>query len=58
MLEVTVVGSLLSCISPPPPQLADLSCLVFQKATGTYAPYDKDWIKEKIYTLLRKQAGK
>jgi len=39
-------------------QLADLSCLVFQKATGTYAPYDKDWIKEKIYTLLRKQAGK
>ncbi|CAH1263179.1 enhancer of rudimentary homolog [Branchiostoma floridae] len=37
-------------------QLADLSCLVFQKSTNTYAPHDKDWIKEKIYILLRKQA--
>ena len=24
----------------------------------TYAPHNKDWIKEKIYVLLRKQAGK
>lgn len=38
--------------------LADLCCLVFQKSTQTYAPYNKDWIKEKIYILLRKQAGK
>ena len=38
-------------------QLADLSCLVFQKATGSYAPYDKEWIKEKLYAQLRKQAG-
>lgn len=35
--------------------LTDLSCLVFQRATNTYAPYSKEWIKERIYTLLRKQ---
>uniref|UniRef100_A0A8C2M8U8 Enhancer of rudimentary homolog n=1 Tax=Cricetulus griseus TaxID=10029 RepID=A0A8C2M8U8_CRIGR len=29
--------------------LADLSCLVYQ-------PYNKGWIKEKIYMLLRRQA--
>ncbi|XP_075988873.1 enhancer of rudimentary [Anticarsia gemmatalis] len=38
-------------------QLADLSCLVYQKSTNTYAPYNKDWIKEKIYVLLRQAAG-
>ncbi|KAF8796840.1 enhancer of rudimentary homolog [Argiope bruennichi] len=38
--------------------LEDLSCLVFQKSTMTYAPYNKDWIKEKIYILLRRQATK
>lgn len=35
--------------------LTDLSCLVFQRTTNTYAPYSKEWIKERIYTLLRKQ---
>lgn len=39
-------------------QLTDLSCLVYQKSTNTYAPYNKDWIKEKIYILLRRQAAK
>ncbi|CAH1791055.1 unnamed protein product [Owenia fusiformis] len=38
--------------------LADLCCLVFQKSTSSYVPHPKDWIKEKIYILLRKQAGK
>ncbi|RWS30983.1 enhancer of rudimentary-like protein [Leptotrombidium deliense] len=38
--------------------LKDLSCLVFQRNTNTYAPYAKDWIKEKIYVLLRRQASK
>lgn len=38
-------------------QLADLSCLVYQKSTNTYAPYAKEWIKEKIYVLLRQAAG-
>ncbi|KAF0303578.1 Enhancer of rudimentary [Amphibalanus amphitrite] len=39
-------------------QLNDLSCLVYQKSSNTYAPYNKDWIKEKIYILLRRQASK
>ncbi|XP_046550935.1 enhancer of rudimentary homolog isoform X1 [Haliotis rubra] len=38
--------------------LADLSCLVYQKSIGTYIPHNKDWMKEKIYNMLRKQAGK
>uniref|UniRef100_D3TNV4 Enhancer of rudimentary homolog n=1 Tax=Glossina morsitans morsitans TaxID=37546 RepID=D3TNV4_GLOMM len=38
-------------------QLADISCLVYQKSTNTYAPYNKEWIKEKIYVLLKKAAG-
>ncbi|XP_059484539.1 enhancer of rudimentary homolog [Neocloeon triangulifer] len=38
--------------------LADLSCLVYQKQSFTYAPYNKDWIKEKIYILLRNQASR
>ncbi len=29
-----------------------------EKSTVSYAPHNKDWIKEKIYVLLRKQAGK
>ncbi|CAM9925879.1 unnamed protein product [Lampetra planeri] len=36
--------------------LADLSCLVYRADTQTYQPYNKDWIKEKIYILLRRQA--
>jgi len=39
-------------------QLADLSCLVFDKSSGKYIPHNKSWIKEKIYILLRQQAGK
>jgi len=38
--------------------LKDISCVVFDDSTMKYIPYDKDWIKEKIYILLRKQAGK
>lgn len=36
--------------------LADISCLVYQKPTNTYAPYSMQWIKEKVYALLRTQA--
>ncbi|EDW02689.1 protein enhancer of rudimentary [Drosophila grimshawi] len=36
--------------------LFDISCLIYQKITNTYAPYNKDWIKEKIYVLLRQVA--
>lgn len=39
-------------------QLADLSCLVYDKATHQYAPRNKLWIKEKIFVMLRQQAGK
>ncbi|XP_065564998.1 enhancer of rudimentary homolog [Artemia franciscana] len=39
-------------------QLADLSCLVYMKSSNTYAPYNKEWVKEKIYVLLRRQASK
>ena len=38
-------------------QLADLSCLVYHKSNNMYAPYNREWIKEKIYVLLKKQAG-
>lgn len=47
----------LSLLIPVCLQLTDLSCLVYQKSTNTYAPYNKDWIKEKIYILLRQAAG-
>ncbi|XP_068682460.1 enhancer of rudimentary homolog [Montipora capricornis] len=39
--------------------LADLSCLVqTPKQPHLYEPHNKDWIKENIYVMLRKQAGK
>ncbi|XP_037960993.1 enhancer of rudimentary homolog isoform X2 [Teleopsis dalmanni] len=38
-------------------QLADISCLIYQNSTKTYAPYNKEWIKEKIYVLMRRAAG-
>jgi len=27
----------------------DVSCLVFQKSTNSYAPFGKEWIKDRIY---------
>ena len=38
-------------------EIADLSCLVFQKQTGQYKPHNKEWIKQEIFQLLRKQAA-
>ncbi|KAL5251821.1 enhancer of rudimentary homolog [Bolinopsis microptera] len=38
--------------------LSDMACLIFNRDQRTYEPKDKEWIKEKIYALLRKQAGK
>ncbi|CBY12222.1 unnamed protein product [Oikopleura dioica] len=37
--------------------LTDLVILVFRKSSESYEPQNKDWIKEKIYHLLKKQAG-
>ena len=34
----------------------DLSCLVYHKSTEDYMPFGKDWIKERIYLLLGRQA--
>ncbi|KAL3985169.1 Protein enhancer of rudimentary [Acanthocheilonema viteae] len=39
-------------------RLADLSCLVWENTVKAYAPHNKDWIKEQIYILLRRQAAK
>ena len=36
--------------------LADISCLVLQRNSNSYAPYSMAWIKEKIYAILRHQA--
>ncbi|EDW75796.1 uncharacterized protein Dwil_GK15131 [Drosophila willistoni] len=36
--------------------LEDICCMVYQKASGTYAPYGRDWIKEKIMVLMRNAA--
>lgn len=38
--------------------LYDLSCLVQQPTTNTYVPHNKEWLKEKIYGMLKKQANK
>ncbi|XP_014781498.1 enhancer of rudimentary homolog isoform X1 [Octopus bimaculoides] len=39
-------------------RLNDINCLVFQKSTKTYIPHNQSWLKERIYHMLRKQAGK
>jgi len=36
-------------------QFVDINCLVYQKCSNTYAPYNRDWIREKIFLMLRKQ---
>ncbi|XP_065063527.1 enhancer of rudimentary homolog [Rhopilema esculentum] len=38
--------------------LADLCCLYLDKDSCTYVPKNKDWIKEQIYNMLRRQANK
>lgn len=39
-------------------RMVNLSCLVFQEGTQTYKPYNREWIKERIYMLLSQQAQK
>ena len=38
--------------------IPDLACLVYQPNTKLYKPYNKEWIKEKVYNFLRKKAAK
>ncbi|BFF95248.1 protein enhancer of rudimentary-like [Drosophila madeirensis] len=33
--------------------MRDICCLVYQKTTRTYAPFNKKWIKDKLYVMLR-----
>ncbi len=37
-----------STTTPPLSPAADISCLVFDPATVSYKPHDKDWIKTKV----------
>ena len=30
----------------------------FQRSSNMYAPFPKDWIKEKIFVFLKREAGK
>eukprot|EP00755_Sulcionema_specki_P029552 Sspe_Gene.18058::Locus_6462_Transcript_1_2_Confidence_0.667_Length_3307::g.18058::m.18058 len=36
--------------------LADLSMLVFDPTTRLYKPFGRDWVKNKVYAHLRRQA--
>ncbi|KAH7731091.1 Enhancer of rudimentary [Aphelenchoides avenae] len=38
-------------------RLTDLSCLIFNNQTNVYTPKSKDWIKDQIFILLRRQAS-
>eukprot|EP00116_Pleurobrachia_bachei_P016159 sb/3476421/ len=44
------------CMVFPPP--TPFKCVFSSRNSRSYEPKDKEWIKEKIYALLRKQAGK
>ena len=39
-------------------KLTDLTCLTLRVKDNMYGPHNKEWIKEQIYIMLRKQAGK
>lgn len=34
--------------------LTDISCLVYHEPTNSYTPYNKSWIKEKLFLLMRR----
>ncbi len=36
--------------------LSDLSFLVFHPDTGSYVPHSRDWIKQRVFQNLKKQA--
>lgn len=36
--------------------LGDLCCLVFDPATNQYSPHNKEWIKDRVFNILKKQA--
>ncbi|XP_030373046.1 protein enhancer of rudimentary-like [Scaptodrosophila lebanonensis] len=39
-------------------QVPDIGCMVLDPSTKSYAPHNKEWIKEKMYDLLRHVAAR
>jgi len=37
-------------------QLSDMTCLVYRESSMTYVPCNRKWIKDNIFTYLRRQA--
>lgn len=37
--------------------LQDIACFVYRGSSQSYQPFNREWIKEKIYSLLKKQAS-
>ena len=35
---------------------AEVTVLALEPASGTYAPYNKEWVKKKVYQHLKRQA--
>ena len=35
----------------------DLCALVLEPGTGAYSPYNKDWVKKRVFNHLKKQAS-
>eukprot|EP00002_Diphylleia_rotans_P023814 TRINITY_DN468_c0_g1_i1.p2 TRINITY_DN468_c0_g1~~TRINITY_DN468_c0_g1_i1.p2 ORF type:complete len:102 (-),score=27.18 TRINITY_DN468_c0_g1_i1:232-537(-) len=38
-------------------KLTDMSCMVYEPSVNAYIPYNKEWIKKRIYDHLKKQAA-
>jgi hypothetical protein len=37
--------------------LTDLTCLVWSSEINAYAPHNKEWIKQSVFSHLKTQAG-
>eukprot|EP00658_Telonema_sp_P-2_P014546 TRINITY_DN15531_c0_g1_i1.p2 TRINITY_DN15531_c0_g1~~TRINITY_DN15531_c0_g1_i1.p2 ORF type:complete len:105 (-),score=21.63 TRINITY_DN15531_c0_g1_i1:344-658(-) len=37
--------------------LGDLACMTFNRESASYVPHDREWIKNKIFSQMKKQAG-
>ncbi|CAG5105513.1 Oidioi.mRNA.OKI2018_I69.chr1.g2191.t1.cds [Oikopleura dioica] len=38
-------------------EINDIACFVYKSDGSSYKPYNREWIKEKIYILLKRQAS-
>ena len=48
------IGDLINFIDVIP----EITCMVFRKRTGHYAPYGKDWIKDQVYEKFKREMSK